>query len=289
MRARRGITLVETLVAIFVLTLAVAFVGNLLHAGLRHQARSERKILAVQLGRKKLCLLRAWARTPTTGSYYNFDQAVAAWVAQVGNGDPEYPGLVVNATVVDQTLYSPCTTMEAPYVPLGNARSMTSSAKKVKISVADDGDPVWTLDLVTLVADPTRNLASSDAVRLTPTSAIPPTLSPAGNDLNNPAGGSTVEMKAEALYPDGRPVPDLFFDWYIVPLGGTGTLVQARDGRTCRFINGVSTGIANVTTEGKSVVAVHGSYRGEGQPPQSYVVGGTNTYINISPVLNLGP
>ena len=289
MRKGRGVTLAETLVAIFVLTLAIAFVGNLLQSGLRHQARTERRIMAIQLARKKLTLLRAWARTATSGSMFHFDDAPAAWVAQVGSADPEYPSMVVVTTVAAETLYSPCSTMEAPYVPLGTARVMSNSAKKVKISVADSADPGWTADLVTLVGDPTRNLVATDAVRLIVTSAIPANLSPAGNDLNNPAAGSTVDMRAEALYPDGRPVPDLFFDWYIVPLGGTGTLRQARDGRTCRFVNGVSTGMANVTTEGKSVVAVHGSYRGEGQPPQNYVVGASNPYIMISPVLELGP
>ena len=288
-RTERAVTLAETLVAIFVLTLAIAFVGALLQAGLRHQARSERRLMAVELARKKLTLLRAWARTATSGSYYHFDEAPSAWASQVGTADPDYPGLLVSATVVVETLYSPCSTMEAPYVPLGTARVMSNSAKKVKISVADPTDPGWSSDLVTLVCDPTRNLVASDAVRLNVTSTIPPVLSPAGSDLNSPAAGSTVDMQAEALYPDGRPVPDLFFDWYIVPLGGTGTLRTARDGRTCRFVNGVSTGMANVTTEGKSVVAVHGTYRGEGQPPQNYVVGGTNPYINISPVLELGP
>jgi hypothetical protein len=168
---------------------------------------------------------------------------------------------------------------------------MNNSAKKVKISVADPEDPGWTADMVTLICDPTRDLKAppNDAVHLITTSPVPAAFSPSGNDLNNPAPSSYVDMKAEAIYQNGTPVPDIFFDWYIVPLGGTGTLQTARDGRTCRFVNGVSTGIANVTTEGNSVVAVHGSYRGQGQPPQNYVVGGVNPYINISPVYHLGP
>ena len=129
----------------------------------------------------------------------------------------------------------------------------------------------------------------ADALQLITTSTVPAIFSASGNDLNNPNPGSAVDMRAEALYPNSTPVPDLFFDWYIVPLGGTGTLITSRDGRTCRFVNGVSTGIANVTTEGNSVVAVHGSYRGQGQPPQNYVLGGVNPYINISPVYQLGP
>lgn len=289
MKKLRGVTLAETIMAIFVLTLAIAFAGQLVQTGLRHQARSERRVMAVQLARKKLTLLRAWARTRTSGSYYHFDESPAAWVAQVSSPDSEYPDFAVVARVAPEVLYSPCSTMEAPYVPLGTARVMSESAKKVKISVADPSDPGWTADLISLVCDPTRNLIDTDAVRLIATSVIPPNLAPAGSNLNSPAAGSTVDMRAEALYPDGRPVPDLFFDWYIVPLGGTGTLRTARDGRTCTFINGVSTGLANVTTEGKSVVAVHGSYRGEGQPPQNYVVGSPNPYIQVSPVLELGP
>jgi len=181
--------------------------------------------------------------------------------------------------------------MEAQYVALGTARAMNNSAKKVKISVSDPSDPLWSADQISLICDPTRDLLAppNDAVHLITTTAVPANFGPSGSDLNNPAGGSFVDMRAEAVYPNGNPVPDLFFDWYIVPLGGTGTLITARDGRTCRFVNGVSTGLSNVTTEGNSVVAVHGSYRGQGQPPQNYVLGGVNPYINISPVFHLGP
>lgn len=289
MRRLRGLTLAETIMAIFVLTLALSFVAQLLQIGLRHQARSERRLLAISLARKKLAGLRAWARTRTSGSNYRFDESAAAWIAQAQVADPEYPGFVVRCLVDNHLLYSPCSSMEAAYIPLGIAREMRQSARRVKISVADPGDPGWSADLVTLVADPTRDLRLADAVQLIPTSAIPAVLAGTGTDLNNPAPGSSVAMRAEAYYSDGRPVPDLFFDWYVVPLGGTGSLRTARDGRTCTFLNGVSTGIANVTTGGKSVVAVHGSYRGQGQPPQEYVVGSTNPYIHISPVLDLGP
>lgn len=284
-------TLAETIMAIFVLTLAVAFVGALLRTGLHHQAHSQRRMLAIGLARKKMTLLRAWARTPAGVPNYNFDAAPASWVSQATTSDPEYPNFTVQCFVQNEVLYSPCTSMEAPYVPLGTARAMNNSAKKVKISVADPVDPGWTADLVTLVCDPTRDLKAppDDAVHLITTSVVPANLGPSGNDLNNPAAGSFVDMRAEAVYQNGAPVSDIFFDWYIVPLGGTGTLLTARDGRTCRFVNGVSTGIANVTTEGNSVVAVHGSYRGQGQPPQNYVLGGVNPYINISPVYHLGP
>lgn len=291
MRRSTALTLAETVVAIFVLTLAIAFVGALLRNGLHHQAHSERRMMAMALARNKMAFLRAWARSPLNRSQYNFDASPAAWASQVPSSDPEYPNFVVRCVVQPLVLYSPCSSMEAPYVPLGTARAMNRSAKKVKISVADPGDSLWTADIVTIVSDPTRDLLDppNDAVKLITTSAVPAVFSASGNDLNNPNPGSAVDMRAEALYPNSTPVPDLFFDWYIVPLGGTGTLITSRDGRSCRFVNGVSTGIANVTTEGNSVVAVHGSYRGQGQPPQNYVLGGVNPYINISPVYQLGP
>jgi len=291
MKRSAGMTLAETVVAIFVLTLAIAFVGAMLRNGLHYQAHSERRMMAMALARNKMAFLRAWARTPRNRSQYYYDDPPASWASQVQGSDPEYPNFVVRCVVQTMVVYSPCTSMEAPYVPLGTARVMNSSARKVKISVADPSDPLWSADIVTMVCDPTRDLLDppNDAVRLITTTAVPASFSASGNDLNNPNPGSAVDMRAEALYPNSTPVPDLFFDWYIVPLGGTGTLITSRDGRTCRFVNGVSTGIANVTTEGNSVVAVHGSYRGQGQPPQSYVLGGVNPYINISPVYQLGP
>ena len=284
-----GLTLVETIIGIFILTFAFMIIVQCFHMGMTQQVRTEKRLLAAQLARKKLAELRAWARQPQVGSIYNYDSAYALWAAQVGSSDAAYPGFNTTCSVVNQTLYSPCTSMEAPYVALGTARSMTDSMKKVKLTVGDPGDPGFLFSLVTLVGDPTRNLAATNAVRMTMITPVPAFLAPSGPSLGAPAVGSFIDMRGEALYPDGRVVPDIFFDWYVVPLGGSGTVFPSRDGHTCRFVNGVNTGASVLTTEGNSVVALHGQYRGQGEAPQVYDILIPNPYITISPVLHLGP
>lgn len=287
---QRAVSLAETVIAIFILMAAIAVMTLTLHVGLRHQGHTERRMLAVQLARKKLAELRAWVRTPTTGSGRHFDDLLSDWKTFVGSGDPDYPGYIVASTIVPHQLFSPCSSMEAPYVPLNTSRRMDSSAKKVKISVIDPAEPGWTATMVTVVCDPTRDLAAVNAVHLLVNGAVPANFTPSGNNLQLPNPGSYLDMRAEAICPDGRAVPDMFFDWYVVPLGGSGTVLPARDGRTCRFVNGVlrAPGLTS-TTEGRSVVAVHGSYRGQGQPPQNYNILVGNPYISISPLLELGP
>lgn len=276
---KRGVSLAETVIALFVISMAAVILVGTLHVGLRHQSRTERRMMATQMARKKMAELKAWTRQFVGGSQTNFDQPASNWQTKGSGGDPDYPGLVATCVVADHQLFSPCTTLEAPYG--GQARTMNSSSKKVKISVEDPGEPGWQVDLVTIIADPTRDMKLTEAVKLIMTSGVPLVM----------ARDATVTMRAEAYYTDGRVIPDLFFDWYVVPLGGTGTVIPARDGRTATFRNSVTTQpppAASVYTGGRSVVAVYGTYRGHGQAPQNWDPVTFNPYISISPIFLLG-
>lgn len=281
----RAVTLAETVISLFILVAAFVVISALLHSGMRWQGRIEQRTLAAQLAKKRLAELRAWARTHIAGNNYNYDGGQGDWEGALPTTDPDYPGLQVTIKVFDRTLFSPNSTIEAPWEAIGIARKMTRSAKTVKVTVADPADSGSPVTLVSLICDPTRDLGDLVLDYVEPAAPLPPS----GN-VFSPDPGSWVDLSVRAVAPDGTPIHDLFFDWYTVPLGGNGTTLPSRDGRTCRMINGVRTGwppgvfgaLGTTNTSGQVVVAVHGQYRGQGQPPQDYDVAVGSPYIKIT-------
>ena len=282
-RARSaGLTLAEAIIGLFLLTFGILVATRLFDAGLQHQASIERRALATKLAEKSMARLRVWVRTSippnTVSSNYNFD--ALSWSAAFPATDPDYPGFQVEVRTSPLTLYSPCSEFEQPYTASGTARDMTRSARSAKIVVSDSTNPRFSVELVSWVCDPARHLAS---VTMAPIGgSIPAVFEPAGN-MANPAPGSFVEFEAKGHYANGGEVPDLFFDWYTVPLGGNGTVIPARDGRTARFVNGVklTNSSAPISTAGQVCFVAHGQYRGQGQPPQEWQVGTGNPFIAV--------
>jgi len=109
-----GVTLAETVISLFILVSTFAVMAALLHSGMRWQGRIEQRTLSAQLAKKRLAELRAWARTHNSGNNYNYDAANPDWETALEDTDPDYPGLVVTVKVVDRTLFSPNTAIEAP-------------------------------------------------------------------------------------------------------------------------------------------------------------------------------
>ncbi len=278
----RGLSLAETVIGLFLLTFGMLVAIRLFDAGLQHQATIERRALATKLAEKSMARVRAWARISippnTASSSYNFDQA--SWAPAVPASDPDYPGFSVAVKTSNLTLYSPCSEFEAPYTATGEAREMTRSARSVKISVTDPTNPRFSVDLVSWVTDPARHL---DHVTMTPVAGtIPAEFEPAGS-LTSPAPNSWIEFKATGHFSDGSEVPDLMFDWYTVPMGGNGTVIPARDGRTAKFINAVAMSKTDppISTAGQVAFVVHGQYRGHGQPPQDWDALNPNPFIAV--------
>lgn len=287
--SQRGLSLAETVIGLFLLTFGMLVAIRLFDAGLQHQATVERRALATKLAEKSMAQLRVWARTSippnAVSSSYNFDQA--SWAPAVPTTDPDYPGFEVAVITSNLTLFSPCSEFEEPYTATGEARDMTRSARSVKIAVTDPSNPRFSVELVSWVTDPTRHL---ERVSMTLTSGtVPAEFEPAGS-LTSPAPNSWVEYEAAGHFADGSVVPDLFFDWYTVPMGGNGTVVPARDGRSARFINGIILTKTDppISTAGQCAFVVHGQYRGHGQPPQEWAAATPNPYIAVQlPVFQL--
>ncbi|MCA9795883.1 MAG: hypothetical protein KC910_28945, partial [Candidatus Eremiobacteraeota bacterium] len=160
---RRGLSIAETVVAMFILVAAMLVLITLFHSGLRQTTRVKAQAVAANLARNKVEQLRGWANT-SSGSGFNFDD----WspYADVTVSDPDFPEYRLRIRAMNQRLYSPCSLFESEQSDPVYANDV---AEQVEVTVSwDDQD----LRLTTLVGSPRRDWGTP-ALTVTPNSAGP--------------------------------------------------------------------------------------------------------------------
>ena len=119
MKTRAGLSLIEMLLAIFVLMVVFLIFGTLFQWVLSSSRRSDETATASLMASNRLAELRQWAAQPS-GSSDNFRSgAWAALAAPVDVGQ----GYRVSVTLLAAQCYSPCTTMESLFP---NPRDMSN-------------------------------------------------------------------------------------------------------------------------------------------------------------------
>lgn len=238
---RRGISLLEAVVGLFLLVCAVLAVIVLVHSGLRHTARTQRLELATQIAERKLEEMRAWAAS-RQGAGYGFDD----WSSHTGPArpDPVDPRFQVQVNVRPWTLAANSSAIESLY-PAAEQIRLSRSALEVRVTV----DRV---SLTALIGEPDRGVRASP-IELTPEVAPPPML----------PRDASLTWRAEAYDADNRPLRDVTFQWYVRPGTGNGNLQQTRDGRTCVFTNRLDREVGPpIYTGGQVVLEARARYFG---------------------------
>ena len=225
----RAVSLLETVIAMFVLIGAVLVIVSLFHSSLRYSTMVESRQLATVVAEKKLAQIRAWSRQPTPGGF-NYDT-----IDTYPKGpapDPDYPAFTVTTEVKDQLQASPCTTAESLHG--ARARFMRQSVKLVRVTVSWHArDPSKRVRLTSWVAEPPRGPCT---LVLSP--ASPPVPVPR-HDPPNSLGAVTFTVKA--VDRNNRTIDDVFFNWSWKPGTGKGTLaVNNRSGTSATFTNRIS-------------------------------------------------
>lgn len=223
MKRRRGMSLAETIVSLFILVGAFLTVIGLFHSGLRYSREAFSQQTAVLVAENKLEEIRDWAAT-SSASTYNFDD----WAAYLGPAaaDPNYPDYLVKVEAVDYAVDSPNSGFGAAYNTLSNPRRLATSVRKVRVTVT------WkrglkSLSLVTFVGDPERLPRAANPVVLSPTGALPGSL----------ARDASQQYNVYAYDATGRPIRDLMFSWAIKPGQSNAQLDFRRDGSSANVTN----------------------------------------------------
>ncbi|MEW6282179.1 MAG: hypothetical protein AB1758_26470 [Candidatus Eremiobacterota bacterium] len=209
---RRALSLVETILASFLLIAGFALMTSLFHAAMRYSVRIDSLQLAVLLAEKRMEEIRAWS-----WQVHSAGTAFSNWSAVPANPtDPDFPGYTLAVATTPHTLYSPCSEFESLYP--GDQRAFDETARLVTVTVRWGGRQHA---LTSLVAAPSENL---DRVEVTP-----------GNNQSVARDG-VLPLSAVGRTPSGQAIPDLKFVWYI-DQAGVGSLVdpRRRDGTATTF------------------------------------------------------
>ena len=205
-RHRSALSLVETVLAVFLLAAQILLLAGLLGQFNRSQRDVRQRNQAALLAEQKLDEIRAWARL---GS--NFAGNWSSYHGQVTEN--EGFRLEVRVNPAGQPLYSPCLGLESPHA--SRARLLQRSTVPVRVSVSWGGrDP---LVVHTLIGEPAH--PGPYTLTCTPDPAFAQPV-----PANGPFGYA-VQLKDGI----GQPIGDVMFNWRVKPLTGNASLVESPD------------------------------------------------------------
>jgi len=219
---KRGLSLVETLIACFLLSLAVLAVTVLFHTSMRYQRNLEIRGRALLLATKKLAEIRAWAKASA-----NF---ASNWAPYRGTSsyDASAPLIRIDCDCNDRgrTLYSPCQSLE---IARGSdARTMTRSVVPIRVTAAWGAASKDRVSLFSYVSQPVPSLGTRQASTL----VINPISGPVGPAATTPLGVTGSDGSGQTLN-------DFFFRWRVVAADGNARIAPGsrRDGRVSGLQN----------------------------------------------------
>lgn len=252
----RGLSLIETIIATFLLVGGFLITVALFHSSLRYTTQIERVSIASLLGERTVHEIQSWAR--------NLNNYRSSWSAYDGatRVDPSYPEHRILTEVSKNSggpphplLASPCTALENLQA-VGQRKTLANSCRRVRITV---GWPPYTpgsqLRMQCLVPEP----------RLTwrATNPIVVTLSGAGPLSHN----ETTTVTAQGFDSTGTAIPDLVYNFYVQPdvPPTMASITQNRQGTSATLTHVINllNGSSTFGPTGRVIVAVRAVYKGE--------------------------
>lgn len=238
MTRRRGLTLAEAIVSIFVMLAGIVVMVRLFHTSLRYQTLVDNQSTAVMLAERELERVRGWSRKNHTSpsAVLDFNNFLTdSYPGKVPYEDPDYPGFKIQTEASAHTINSPCSLFEALY-PAAQQRSITKACRKIKVTISWGWDPYSLAplkhELTSLISWPTckANNASQAASASVTTGST------------SIAQGGHLNATVTATNANGQVLSDLFYNYVVEPGGGDlgggyGTVEDARDGRTTKLHN----------------------------------------------------
>ena len=238
---RRGLSLVEAIISIFLMVMGFLVMGQLYHSAMQYQAMVTERTVAATLAERQMERIRGWSAQvhKSPGGTASFDNA--SWASCPGAGatttDPDNPGFNITVQTVAQALYSPCTQFETQ--PLqGAPRRINTAARRVDVLVRWQSNREFVLS--SLVCLPTGE---------------PKGAAPVGvGAIGSLAFDARRTTSANLTNADNRLIPDAFFTWEVASLApsadppynsavgpGAGTSEPDRDGRSALIANYIYT------------------------------------------------
>jgi hypothetical protein len=206
-----GLSLLEAVIALFLLLAAFTLVAELYSRSLSHLRLVDRNTRAASFASNVQNEIRDWASTPAN---YRSDP----WTPFQAYGDSDYPDFQARAAVDRAVLPASCSSFELG-VPSADRALMRDSCRRVEVEILWRSQSLFSF--VTLVPEPALTVRSSDPVVVRPQGGIPGSL----------ARDQEVTFEAD-LMTDSDPIADVEFVWSVEPGTGNATIEKvSRDGR----------------------------------------------------------
>ncbi len=213
----RGLSLVETVLAMFLLVAEVLVLVGSFRQGLINQRRTAMGVRAVLVAERNLAEVRAWARDPA-----HFDSNWSPYL-NLNRIDPEDPDfqVVIHSLPGGARLLSPCRPLESVWG--AQAYQMSQSCVSVRVDVNWSGG--GSLSVTSAIAAPAREANPDLQITQTagPSSPVPP--------------DEVLTFQAAASDAAGQPLSDLRYHWDVKPLTGNASFLSGgpRDGSTIQL------------------------------------------------------
>jgi type II secretory pathway pseudopilin PulG len=196
----RGLSLLETLLSLFVLLSTFVIVLSLLFRSSDYLVNVERKVVAVTFAETVLEDIKAWAK-----DYSNYSGDWSAWNDTTL---AEYPGYRAQVTAVTPTVANPCGQLELGK-PAAEQTLMLDSYRDLTLTVRFDGSTQLTLQ--TRLAEPARPIKEVSVSAVT-----------GGGSIGR---GSQAAYRAILLDSANLEISDVSFRWSVEPITGNGTAI----------------------------------------------------------------
>jgi Tfp pilus assembly protein PilV len=208
-RSCQGLSMLETIIAFFIIVSALLVIAQLFHTSLKHGQITESRLIGATLCDRKLEEIRAWAGDPDNfeGSWVPYDNVTSTY--------PGFGNYRIRTTLSTPALWTPTSQLESVH-PAVNQRTITKSTKGVTVECQWGPNANQTIKLVTLVAAPPRAWSSTLALEIT---------GPGPNPLPRDA---TATYTVKGYDENNRELEDLTFNWVVVPMEGNGVRASTR-------------------------------------------------------------
>jgi type II secretory pathway pseudopilin PulG len=243
---RRGFTILESVIASFLLVTAIALAVLLVDSTLQAQAQNERRLAAVRAAENALEEIRAEAAL----GYSSMESRLngGTWTSSDSSVD-------LFTHVTKQPVVVPNDSLESDY--------------PVTASLPDVGKKILQNSILKLEVEARYGQAEGDRVSLIgyivdsrPNDYYVSILPRSGGVIAAPY--NTLDFEALAVDASGQRIEDLLFSWYVEPVDSFGTIHQvSRDGMTCVYKNTYEDYNGQfVSTPGKCILVVRAVYKG---------------------------
>lgn len=217
----RGYTILETVVATFILAGAVLMLLATFDAGLKNLQASTQLSKALLLAQSDLDRVRGWCQDP--GHFHNPASfpSMGSFAAISGSS-----GFESRVDLLSRACYSPDWTSEMLHLP-SERRELTASTLQASVTVRWGLGANRQVQLAATLAEPNCGWSLTQPIRIV--------MTPATATL---AQGEVRQFTATAYDQANRAMPGITFSWMVLASSSDGSLQnQSRDGHRVEFIH----------------------------------------------------